>query len=82
MLCINSLTILLQGNCAEKTSKDMGFTRQMQDEYAIESYKRAAAAVASGKFKEEIVGVPIKSRKGETLVRATCMLFDGRTRLL
>jgi acetyl-CoA C-acetyltransferase len=56
------------GNCAEKTSKDMGITRAMQDEFAIGSYKRAAAATAAGHFASEIVGVPIKSKKGETMV--------------
>jgi acetyl-CoA C-acetyltransferase len=56
------------GNCAEKTSKDMGFTRKDQDDYAVESYKRAAAATAAGYFKQEIVGVPVKGKKGETLV--------------
>lgn len=55
----------------------------MQDEYVIESYKHATAAVASGKCKEDCVGVPFKSRyRRERLLRAACMLVDGRTHLL
>jgi acetyl-CoA C-acetyltransferase len=68
--------VWLQGNCAEKTSKDMGFTRKDQDDYAVESYKRAAAATAAGYFKQEIVGVPVKGKKGETLVRTLLRVLD------
>jgi acetyl-CoA C-acetyltransferase len=44
----------------------MNITRQDQDAYAITSYKRAAAAWASGKFKDEIVSVTITDRKGNS----------------
>jgi len=55
------------GNCAELCAKDMSFTREQQDEFAIESYKRSAAAWAAGKFKEEIVPVEVKTKKGDVL---------------
>ncbi|MFN3840970.1 MAG: acetyl-CoA C-acyltransferase [Cyclobacteriaceae bacterium] len=52
------------GVCADNTAKEMNITRQDQDNYAINSYKRSAAAWAAGKFKDEIVGVEITDRKG------------------
>jgi acetyl-CoA C-acetyltransferase len=52
------------GVCADNTAKEMQITRQQQDEYAINSYKRSAAAWAAGKFKDEIVSVEITDRKG------------------
>lgn len=56
------------GNCAELCAKDMNFTREQQDAFAIESYKRSAAAWAAGKFKEEIVPVEIVTKKGTVLI--------------
>lgn len=56
------------GNCAEKTAKDHGLTREDQDAYAIESYKRAAEAWKSGAFKEEVAPVTIKDKKGDVVV--------------
>ena len=53
------------GNCAELCAKDMKFTREEQDNFAIESYKRSAAAWAAGKFKEEVVPVTVKTKKGD-----------------
>lgn len=53
------------GNCAEICAKDMKFTREEQDAFAIESYKRSAAAWSAGKFKDEIVPVTVKTKKGE-----------------
>lgn len=58
------------GVCADNTAKEMNITRQDQDTYAINSYKRSAAAWAAGKFKDEIVGVEITDRKGNTTVFA------------
>lgn len=55
------------GNCAETCAKDMNFSREDQDNFAIESYKRSAAAWAAGKFKEEIVPVEVKTKKGDIL---------------
>ncbi len=55
------------GNCAELCAKEHNFSREDQDAFAIESYRRSAAAWASGKFKEEIVPVEIVSKKGTVL---------------
>ncbi|MGQ0699422.1 MAG: acetyl-CoA C-acyltransferase family protein [Panacagrimonas sp.] len=52
------------GVTAENVSVRYGITRQMQDEAAVESQKRAAKAIAEGYFKSQIVGVEIKTRKG------------------
>jgi acetyl-CoA C-acetyltransferase len=52
------------GVCADNTAKEMNISRQDQDNYAIASYKRSANAWANGKFKEEIVPVPMTDRKG------------------
>lgn len=53
------------GNCAELCASDMKFTREEQDAFAIESYKRSAAAWTAGKFKEEVVPVTVKTKKGD-----------------
>lgn len=55
------------GNCAELCAKEMKFTREEQDNFAIESYKRSAAAWSAGKFKEEVVPVTVKTKKGDVL---------------
>jgi len=55
------------GMCGENTAKVQGFTREDQDNYAIESYRRAKAAAESGFFKNEIVPVLIPQRKGDPL---------------
>jgi acetyl-CoA C-acetyltransferase len=52
------------GVCADNTAKEMKISRQAQDEYAIHSYKRSAAAWSAGKFKDEVVAVEITDRKG------------------
>ncbi|CAN9139486.1 unnamed protein product [Alternaria sp. RS040] len=56
------------GNCAENTAKKYEVSRQDQDDYAIETYKRAQQAYKDGLFKDEIVPVTVKSRKGETVI--------------
>lgn len=53
------------GVCSDNTAKEMKISREEQDAYAIESYQRTAAAWAAGKFKEEVVPVEIKGRKGD-----------------
>ncbi len=53
------------GSAAELCAETCKITREDQDNFAIESYKRAQNAQANGKFKEEIVAVEIKDRKGE-----------------
>src|SRR5687768_10897123 len=52
------------GVCADNTAKEMKISRQDQDEYAISSYKRSADAWKAGRFKDEVVPVEIKDRKG------------------
>lgn len=56
------------GNAAEHTAREMGITRQMQDEFAIESYRRSAAAAEAGLLKDEIIPVEIPQRGKEPLV--------------
>lgn len=56
------------GNCAENTAKKLNISRAAQDEYAIESYRRAKEAWAKNLFDEEIVPVEIPQRKGPALV--------------
>ena len=58
------------GNCADNTAKEMSLTREMQDEYAINSYKRSADAWATGKFSEEVIPVEVPQRKGDPVVVA------------
>lgn len=58
------------GVCAEKCAEDYSITREDQDNFAIESYKRAAKAWSEGKFNEEIVPVSIPQRKGEPVIFA------------
>ena len=60
----------LMGAFAEETARDYQFTREAQDGYALESLKRALAAIESGAFDAEITPVEVKSRRGtETVVR-------------
>ncbi|MCB0275605.1 MAG: thiolase family protein [Calditrichaeota bacterium] len=56
------------GNAAEMCARECGYSREQQDEFAINSYKKALAAQESGYFKDEIVPVTIKGRKGDTVV--------------
>lgn len=56
------------GNCAESCAKDFKFSREELDEFSINSYKKAIEATKSGKFKDEIIKVPVNVRKEEILV--------------
>jgi acetyl-CoA C-acetyltransferase len=56
------------GNCGDMVAAKYGFTREDQDAFAAESYRRARAAQASGKFKTEIVPVEIAGKKGAVVV--------------
>lgn len=56
------------GNCADNTAKEMDISREQQDEYAISSYKKSAAAWEAGKFADEIVPVEIPQRKGDPII--------------
>lgn len=56
------------GNCAEKTAKDYNITREDQDEFAINSYKKAAEAWKNGAFSKEVAPVTIPDRKASITI--------------
>ena len=56
------------GNTAENVARSYQITRQQQDEFAVNSQKKASAAQKSGRFKDEIAPVTVKGRKGDTVV--------------
>ena len=56
------------GNCAELCAKEKGISREDQDDFAIESYKRATDAWESGKFANEVVSVSVPQRRGDDVV--------------
>nr|WP_191058730.1 acetyl-CoA C-acetyltransferase [Geminicoccus harenae] len=56
------------GNTAENVAEKWQITREQQDEFALRSQNKAEAAVKSGRFKDEIVPVTIKTRKGDVVV--------------
>ncbi|OJV48105.1 MAG: acetyl-CoA acetyltransferase, partial [Chryseobacterium sp. 39-10] len=58
------------GVCAEKCASKYEFSREDQDRFAIESYKRSAKAWSEGKFNDEIVPVEIPQRKGDPIIFA------------
>ena len=55
------------GITAENIAAKWGFSREEQDAFAVESHRRAVAAIAAGHFKEQILPVELVSRKGTTL---------------
>ncbi len=59
----------LMGSFAQETADKYGITREDMDAYAIESLKRAQAAIASGVLEAEIVPITVASRKGEVVVK-------------
>lgn len=70
------------GVTAENVAAQFGITRQMQDELAVESHRRAERATQEGRFKSQIVPVMLKTRKGEVAFdtdehfRPNCTLED------
>jgi len=56
------------GTCGDQAAAKYGFTRQDQDDYAVESFRRALAAIQSGQMAREIIPVTVPSRKGDTTV--------------
>ncbi len=56
------------GSCGETCAREYKFTREDQDEYAIESYRRAAEAWKNGWFNNEVVPVSIPQKKGEPII--------------
>jgi acetyl-CoA C-acetyltransferase len=58
----------MMGYFAEQTARAYAFDREQQDEFAVQSVQKAIAANENGAFKDELVPVVVKSRKGETTV--------------
>jgi acetyl-CoA C-acetyltransferase len=58
------------GTTAENVAKQWQITRQQQDEFAVKSQNKAEAAQKAGRFKDEIIPVTVKTRKGDVVVDA------------
>ncbi|MBC7232284.1 MAG: acetyl-CoA C-acetyltransferase [Chloroflexi bacterium] len=56
------------GNAAEWIAREYGLTRQELDEYALDSHRKAIAAIQAGKFKAEIVPIEVPQRKGPPVI--------------
>ncbi len=56
------------GSCAEMCAEDRKYTREEQDDFAIESYKKAQTAMGNGSFDAEIISVEIPQRKGDPII--------------
>ena len=67
------------GITAENVAKQEGISREQQDELALNSQKKAAAAQAAGKFKDEITPVSIPQRKGDPVVFASDEYINTKT---
>ncbi|MDF1733819.1 MAG: acetyl-CoA C-acetyltransferase [Minwuia sp.] len=67
------------GNTAENIAQQWQITREQQDEFALASQNKAEAAQKAGKFKDEIVPVTIKGRKGDTVVSEDEYIRHGAT---
>jgi acetyl-CoA C-acetyltransferase len=65
------------GTFAQDSAREYQFTRGQQDEYAIESLRRATEAIKGGAFDREITPVAVKTRKGEDIV--TCDELPGKS---
>ncbi len=65
------------GNTAENVARQFQITREAQDEFAVASQNKAEAAQKAGKFKDEIVAVTIKGKKGDTVVDADEYIRHG-----
>ncbi len=58
------------GETAENVAEQTGITREEQDAFAVQSHRRAVAAIDSGRFDAEIVPVPVPQRKGDPILVA------------
>jgi acetyl-CoA C-acetyltransferase len=67
------------GTTAENVARQWQITREQQDQFAAESQRKAAEAQAAGRFKEEIVPVTVKTRKGDVTVDTDEHLKPGST---
>jgi acetyl-CoA C-acetyltransferase len=59
---------IAMGHFADQTARKYGISREAQDAYAIDSYKRAAEATEKGYFKDEIIPVEVQTKKGTIVV--------------
>ena len=53
------------GNCGENTAKNLGISREEQDDYGMQSYKRSAAAYANNAIQSEVFEVSVPQKKGK-----------------
>lgn len=67
------------GNTAENVARQFQITREDQDQFALASQNKAEAAQKAGKFKDEIVAVTIKGKKGDTIVDQDEYIRHGAT---
>jgi acetyl-CoA C-acetyltransferase len=67
------------GITAENVAKEWQITREEQDKFAVASQNKAEAARKAGKFKDEIVAVTVKGRKGDTVVDSDEYIREGAT---
>src|SRR5690242_1408843 len=67
------------GTTAENVARQWQITREEQDKFAVASQNKAEAARKAGKFKEEIIPVTIKGKKGDTVVEQDEYIKDGVT---
>ena len=67
------------GNTAENVAQQWQITREAQDKFAVASQNKAEAAKKAGRFKDEIVAVTVKGRKGDTVVDTDEYIRDGAT---
>ena len=67
------------GMTAENVANQWQITREDQDRFAVASQNKAEAAKKAGKFKDEIVAVTVKGRKGDTVVDSDEYIRDGAT---
>jgi acetyl-CoA C-acetyltransferase len=67
------------GVTAENVAREWQITREEQDRFAVASQNKAEAARKAGKFKDEIVAVTVKERKGERIVDTDEYIRDGAT---
>jgi acetyl-CoA C-acetyltransferase len=67
------------GTTAENVAKEWQITREEQDRFAVASQNKAEAAKKAGRFKDEIVAVTVKGRKGDTVVDTDEYIRDGAT---
>src|ERR1700760_2419874 len=67
------------GTTAENVAKQWEISREQQDQFAVGSQNKAEAAKKAGRFKDEIIAVTVKGRKGDTIVDTDEYIPDGAT---